>query len=440
MKWILVFCCFCSLCCRKQFDEPPPYSDVQLQPNLSIQQLRGMHLMGNFEKILDEFVIEGTVIANDSSDNFYRSIVLQDSTGGITLKLDGTGLYAVYPVGMQLCVKLKGLWLGDYARMLQLGAAVDRSDPLYPDLVSIPLPLFDRYLVKGSLHHHLRPISTSIDRLNDSLQSCLVMLSNMEFSPSDTGKPYADAVNRLSANQSLRACGGGNILLRTSGFAGFAAVKTPRGNGTVTGIYTVFRTEKQLLIRDTSDVQLGGLRCTGNGAKQLFYENFDGIKQDTSFYLAGWKNIAETGGKYYQSRTSSNNHYTEISAFASAQVSVVSWLISPPINLSGSSNEILNFVSKDGYDNGAVLQVFVSTNYDGSSSPSKAKWTQLKATVSKGSVNGLAASWQSSGNISLNSFSGTVYIAFRYEGADPLNPNDKHTTSFQLDEVRVDGN
>jgi len=440
MKWILFLLGIPCICCHKQFDEPPAYTGPDIRANLTIQQLRGMHLTGNFEKIPDELVIEGTVIANDSADNFYRSIVLQDSTGGITLKLDATGLYALYPVGMKVFVRLKGLWLGDYARMIQLGAAVDRSDPVYPELVSIPQPLFDRYLLKGKLHNDIQPIEMSIDRLNDSLQSCLIRLSNVELQASDTGKPYADAVNRLSVNHSLRACGGGNIYLRTSGFAGFAAIKTPRGNGTVTAVYTVFRNEKQLLIRDTSDVQLNGLRCTGSGAKQLFYENFERAKGDTDLYLSGWKNIAETGGRFYQAKTASGNRYAEIGAFATGQATVVSWLVLPPINLSGSSNEILHFYTKDGYDNGATLQVMVSNNYDGVSAPAKAKWTVLKTTVSKGSINGYAGSWQSSGNISLNGYAGTVYIAFRYEGADPVNPNDKRTTSFQLDEVRVDGN
>jgi hypothetical protein len=44
--------------------------------------------------------------------------------------MDGSGLYTSYPVGRKVAVKLKGLWLGDYAKMIQLGAAVDRSDPI----------------------------------------------------------------------------------------------------------------------------------------------------------------------------------------------------------------------------------------------------------------------------------------------------------------------
>ena len=101
--------------CRKSMDAPPAYNGPQISANLSVRQLRNMHFTGGFEKIMAEYVISGIVVANDSSDNFYKTIVLQDSTAGITIRLDGTGLYGSYPVGRQLFIRLKDLWLGDYA-------------------------------------------------------------------------------------------------------------------------------------------------------------------------------------------------------------------------------------------------------------------------------------------------------------------------------------
>jgi hypothetical protein len=145
-------------------------------------------------------LIEGIVMADDSKDNFYKSIVIQDSTAGITIRMDGSGLYNDYPVGRKLAVKLKGLWLGDYAKMIQLGAAVDRSDPMFPELVAIPSTLFERYITRKELNNAIIPKHMRLDQLNDSLQSCLVAIDNVEFAVSDTGKPYADAINKASAN------------------------------------------------------------------------------------------------------------------------------------------------------------------------------------------------------------------------------------------------
>ena len=60
--------------------------------------------------------------------------------------------------------------------------------------------------------------------------------------------------------------------------------------------------------------------------------------------------------------------------------------------------------------------------------------------MAKGTVSSVAAKWVASGEISLSGFSGTISVAFRYEGADPVNQNDARTTRFQLDNIRIRGN
>lgn len=438
--FLMGFSCALWVGCQKKFDEPPPYTGPQIKANLSIRDLRAMHFNGNFEKILDDLVIEGVVVADDRQDNFYKSVILQDSTGGITLRLDGFGLYNIFPVGTRLFVKLKDLWLGDYAKMMQLGAGVDRTDPAYPELFAIPQPLFDRYLVKTGVTQIPEPRIVALSQLEDSLQSCLVSISNLEFATTDTGKAYADAINKQSVNRILKSCSPGSIYLRTSGYASFAKIKTPRGNGTLTAVYTVFRTEKQLLIRDTSDVKFNGLRCSGGGSKILFSENFETAQPNKEVLLTGWKNISETGNQLYLAKRAQNNTYAEISAFASNQPMVVSWLIMPPVNLAGSANEVLSFKTLDGFDNGAVLQVLVSVNYDGGSTPWKAKWTELKPVIAKGNTSGLGIDWQFSGHVSLKSFPDRVSIAFKYIGGDPVIAFDKRTTLFRIDDVIIEGN
>ena len=143
----------------------------------------------------------------------------------------------------------------------------------------------------------MKPIPVLATGLADSLKGCLVAIEHLEFVASDTGKPYSDLVNQLPASHTLRTCSIGNLYLRTSGFASFGNALTPRGNGRATGIYTVFRTQKQLVIRDTSDLQLTGLRCSVTGPKTLFSEDFSTAITDSSFTAAGYKNNSEIGGK-----------------------------------------------------------------------------------------------------------------------------------------------
>ena len=53
------------------------------------------------------------------------------------------------------------------------------------------------------------------------------------------------------------------------------------------------------------------------------------------------------------------------------------WLITPEIDLDGSSDEILTFQTKDAYNNGDGLEILISSNFTGN--PSSATWTALDA-------------------------------------------------------------
>lgn len=433
--FFLLFVSFSSVSCIKQWDPPPQPLPAQLSPNITLRELRQLHFPGNTEQIIEDRVAAGIVVANDSLDNFYKTIVVQDETGGIAIKIDATQLYLLFPVGQQVFIRLKGCWLGDYGGMLQLGAGSDRSDSLYPQLISIPLPLLKQVLVKGVSGQIILPKDLSVNQLTDSFQNCLVRLNQVEFIASDTSRPWADAFNRQSVNHVLTACGGGSLYVRTSGFARFASFKTPRGNGSITGIYTVFGWEKQLVLRDTSDVSFHGLRCSGSGFIHLFSEDFDLLQPGSILNLAGWRNVAESGGRFYYTKSTGNERYASIEAFACGEPQVSSWLISPTIALGGASGARLSFSTRAGFDNGAKLEVLVSTNYDGSNSPSRSKWTLISAAIASGPSFNQSLSWTPSGSLSLASFKSNIRVAFRYTGSDT--GVNRRTTTFHLDNIKI---
>ena len=60
---------------------------------ITIKNLRKLHLINRVEPITKSWMIEGVVVGNDEHDNIYKSIIIQDSSGGIVLLLDGTNLY-----------------------------------------------------------------------------------------------------------------------------------------------------------------------------------------------------------------------------------------------------------------------------------------------------------------------------------------------------------
>ncbi len=259
---IAIVVLFFSAACLKQTAYAQPVSGNDTDSLISIKALRKLHAMGNFEPITKSMALEATIVANDEHDNLYKSISIQDSSGGILLNLDGSSLYQTYPVGTTIRVRLQNLFLTDYRRMLQLVASVDTSSGQLLT-TGIPAPLFSKYIKVVKENTSIIPMIVSFKNLADSLQGRLIKISNVEFSAADTNSTFADKKNKIGASRSLKFCTGGTIYLRTSGYADFAGISLPKNNGDIVGIYSVYNYEKQLLLRDTSDILFSSKRCTG---------------------------------------------------------------------------------------------------------------------------------------------------------------------------------
>lgn len=251
--------------CNKKFDEPPSYIGPDITPTMTITELKALHTTGGLELITADEIISGIVVADDQSGNFYKTIDIQDETGGIQLKLDGYDLYTQYPVGRQIFVKVKGLYLGDYNKQIQLGGGIDAT--VSPARLGyLASALFDQYITKGSLDNIVTPKVVKVADLNDTYQSMLIQLDNFEFATTDTSKTFADVSLTASAiNYTIKSCTGESIALRNSSYADFAGYGLPNGNGSILAIYTVYGSTKQLNIRDTSDVKFYNTRCAGGG-------------------------------------------------------------------------------------------------------------------------------------------------------------------------------
>ena len=259
---IAIVVLFFSAACLKQTAYAQPVNGNDTDSLISIKALRKLHAMGNFEPITKSMALEATIVANDENDNLYKSISIQDSSGGILLNLDGSSLYQTYPVGTMIRVRLQNLFLTDYRRMLQIVASIDTSSGQLLT-TGIPVPLFSKFIKVVKENTNVVPMLVSFKNLADSLQGRLIKISNVEFSAADTNSTFADKKNKIGASRSLKFCTGGTIYLRTSGYADFAGISLPKNNGDIVGIYSVYNYEKQLLLRDTSDILFRSKRCTG---------------------------------------------------------------------------------------------------------------------------------------------------------------------------------
>ena len=284
--YLFVIASVITISCNKKFDEPPPYTPPILTPTLTIAQLKAMHVSGSTETITTDDIIEGVVIANDSSGNFYKQIIIEDSTAGIAINIDDYNLYTSYPVGRIVYIKLNGLILYDDNKLIEVGASKDANNNINP----IASPIKDNYIIKGSTNNYIEPKVLDVSDLNDAYQNMLIQLTNMEFSEADTAKTYADTSSSKNAvSFLLKNCSNKSITLRNSGFASFAGINVPNGNGYINCIYSVYNTSKQILIRDTSDVQFTNTRCNGGPAVQTSIANIRSMYTSHDIKLAPYK-------------------------------------------------------------------------------------------------------------------------------------------------------
>lgn len=207
-------------------------------------------------KVDDDLQIKVRVTGNDLSGNIYQQVAVQDETGAILIGISQGGLMGYLPLGQQILVNLKGLYVGGYRKQCQIGApyngGIGRMD-------------------KFTWQEHFKIIGvadeTKLDELKidfatdmDMAENCakLMTFRGVTLSAADGRAAYApnDGSVALTANCVNREIdGANNVVLRTSTYADFAAVPMPTGKVNITGIFTRYNNTWQILLRSEKDIE-----------------------------------------------------------------------------------------------------------------------------------------------------------------------------------------
>jgi len=147
-----------------EYADPQPYKKETLKSNCTIAELASMYSTGHPWTIDKNLVIAGRVSTTDQPGNFYKSLYIQDETGGMELKIGRNGLYNDYKPGQILYVKCLGLTLGMYGYksgsyggqgMVQLGAT-DPTGQYETSYMESPL-FIDAHILRGDTGSEVIP-------------------------------------------------------------------------------------------------------------------------------------------------------------------------------------------------------------------------------------------------------------------------------------------
>ena len=278
-------------CMGSDYAEPASKQPEIKQTNvISIDSLKTIKeystaINGNsYKEITEDIQILATVTGNDAQGNFYNQISLQDKTGGILVRIGKGGLYGDLPVGQQILLNLKGLYIGGYGKQAQLGMLFEGSvgkidrftwPTLYGKVGNIDLNY------KETLGEEFDVTKMSDADYIAKHAGRLMTIKNVSFQDANGKNVYAPkdgsaTVQGGSVNRALNEYNSRNIVVRTSTFADFANAKLPSGKQNITGIFTRYNNTWQITLLSADDVQTAnkyqGIDGTGEGTIESPYD------------------------------------------------------------------------------------------------------------------------------------------------------------------------
>ncbi|MBS9768931.1 MAG: choice-of-anchor J domain-containing protein, partial [Flavobacteriaceae bacterium] len=215
----------------------------------------------------------------------------------------------------------------------------------------------------------------------------------------------------------------GNIDLSAYNGVVYIAFKYTGNNSDKSGTFQI----DNVKFNYTAGADNGGNNNNTAKVVETLNENFDSVKDFKDITLDGWLSVKTKGDRSWKAKVyDDGSKFVQITGYKAKESDLEAWLVTPGLDVSKAQNKNFTFDTRRQYAKGEVLEVLISTDFNGD--VAKATWKKLEGwkladKSSKKFVN--------SGNIDLSAYSGVVYIAFKYVG----NNSDKSGT-FQIDNVK----
>ena len=272
---ILLVCTLFASCMDSGYDEPDynvsPYgnNDITETNVISIAELKSLYantISGNMmEEITDDIKIKGVVVGNDIQGNIYNEVSIDDGTAAFIICIAQGGLYGYLPVGQEILVSLKGLYIGAYGLQGEIGMPYTNANGrTYVSRMSRFL-WNQHFKLIGNGGHTVTPMEFDAQKVSDKqymAENCgkLMVLRGVELSEADGTTVYAPDDGSVTltsncANRNIKGFNSSALVLRTSSYADFANDVMPTGRVDITGIFTRYNNTWQILLRTVDDIQ-----------------------------------------------------------------------------------------------------------------------------------------------------------------------------------------
>jgi len=271
---VLLASCMADDYSAPTIDESPFGNNYLEETNvITIAQLKTKYASvisnDDMKQVTEDLQIKGVVVGNDIEGNIYNEVAIEDGTGAFIICIAQGGLFGYLPVGQEILVDLRGLYIGSYGGQGEVGTPyTSASGSTYVSRMSRNIWNAHFKLLGEPQPQNVIPIefdkSKVIDKVDASYmaENCgrLMVLRGVRLTAATGDAVYApsDGSVALTSNCANRAFDGissNNLVLRTSTYADFANNPMPTGKIDVTGVFTRYRNTWQILLRSINDVQ-----------------------------------------------------------------------------------------------------------------------------------------------------------------------------------------
>ena len=221
-----------------------------------------------YKLIEKDMMIKAVVTGNDVSGNIYNQVSVQDASGAIIIAINGSGLSGYLPVGQEILVNLKGLYIGSYKKLPQIGGVNTKLSDGSLGMGKIERAIWNEHfkiLNPGEADAStVVPEEFDLTKLTDAAYmdanvGKLMTLKKVKFASANGTNVWApDDTNtslELIDAETGKRINKNNLVVRNSGYSKFANEVVPQGVFDITGIFTRFGNTWQIVLRSTDDLK-----------------------------------------------------------------------------------------------------------------------------------------------------------------------------------------